>query len=78
MDRSKYDRATLFLEYIKHIDDIQEFICNARDVNAGIVLREDKPRADPKIINLTNADVDMLLRTLAREKEDLEAAFAAL
>lgn len=79
MERSKYDRATLFLKYIEHLNNMSEFICTARETNKGLELREiDGLVNSSRKIELTEADVDMFLITIEKEKKELEEAFAAL
>ena len=80
MDKSKYDRATLFLERIKHIDHALEFIDGAAEKNLGLRIERDllPDEFQTHRILLDEADIEMLIHALEKDKKDLEEAFKAL
>lgn len=80
MEKSKYDRATLFLKRINHIDHTLVFIHEAAEKNLGLRIERDllKDEYQTHRIVLDEADIEMLIHALEKDKKDMEEAFKML
>ena len=78
MEMYKYDRATLFLKSLEHIDQILEFLNGVKEHGLVMMMREAgfAPNATSVVCNET--DVTILILAFEKEKAELEEAFKAL
>lgn len=78
MEMSKYDRATLFLESIAHIDKVLKFLYDLQRNGLTILMRESGFNPHPDSIVCNDTDTTIFILALEKEKEELEEAFKAL
>lgn len=78
MEKTKYDRATRYLENIQHIDKLTTFLHNVLEHDLTISMHEAGFVSRPECFICEKTDVEIMILAFKREKEELEEAFKAL
>lgn len=78
MEKTKYDIATIMLKRIEHIDRLLEWLYEKRNDNQKIMLSETERTTAPHHIFCEDADYNVFILALEKDKKDCEEAFAKL
>lgn len=78
MTNTKYEMASAYLDRIRHIDELLAWLYEKRKNNQKIMFAETERTTGPHHIFCEDADYNVFILALEKDKKDCEESFAKL